>query len=600
MGTNEKNMTAGSPGKLIITFAIPLMLGNIFQQFYTMADTMIVGQVVGVEALAAVGAGDWLVWLVLGIMTGITQGFSILVSQYYGAGEKENLKCAVAKSYIMTALLSVIVLAVSEGAVYHVLLFLQTPDNVIDLTMLYLRLIFAGVPIIAAYNIFAAILRALGNSRSPLIAMTVAAVINVGLDLLFVAVFGWGVAGAAIATVIAQGFSALYCLLVLRKIRDIRLEKEDFYRQPSMSLQLLKLGTPLAIQNVIISVGGLTVQYVINGFGFLFVAGFTATNKLYGILEMAAVSYGYAITTYVGQNLGAKKYQRIRKGVRSGTYMAVLTSVFISGMMVLIGRNILSLFVSGEPEQIRQVLDIAYKYLFIMAVFLWILYLLHVYRSAIQGLGNTLIPLASGIAEFVMRVSVALLLPKWIGEEGIYYAEICFGVADITGAFVAGLAVSGLKKNEYVVNRFNTLSYMLLSPIFFANIGLAMTLDGLTGKLIVFMLLLMLLAVVTKVIGCGLGAKIMRYTNKESLQIGIGMISRGEVALIVANKGASVGLMSEKFMTPLVIMVVFTTIVTPILLKFVFPKKKDNSGETPSGELAGLEKSGINTGLEES
>jgi len=199
MGTNEKNMTTGSPGKLIITFAIPLMLGNIFQQFYTMADTMIVGQVVGVEALAAVGAGDWLVWLVFGIMTGITQGFSILVAQFYGAREKENLKCAVAKSYIMTALLSVIVLAVSEGAVYHVLLFLQTPDNVIDLTMLYLRLIFAGIPIIAAYNIFAAILRALGNSRSPLIAMTVAALINVGLDLLFVAVFGWGVAGAAVA-----------------------------------------------------------------------------------------------------------------------------------------------------------------------------------------------------------------------------------------------------------------------------------------------------------------------------------------------------------------------------------------------------------------
>ena len=165
MGTNEKDMTAGSPGKLIITFAIPMMLGNIFQQFYTMADTMIVGQVVGVKALAAVGAGDWLVWLVLGIMTGITQGFSILVSQYYGAREKENLKCAVAKSYIMTALLSVVVLAVSEGTVYHVLLFLQTPDNVIDLTMLYLRLIFAGIPIIAAYNIFAAILRALGKQQ---------------------------------------------------------------------------------------------------------------------------------------------------------------------------------------------------------------------------------------------------------------------------------------------------------------------------------------------------------------------------------------------------------------------------------------------------
>ncbi len=159
-----------------------------------------------------------------------------------------------------------------------------------------------------------------------------------------------------------------------------------------------------------------------------------------------------------------------------------------------------------------------------------------------------------------------------------FSAELFFGVADITGAFVAGLAVSGLKKNEYVVNRFSTLSYMLLSPIFFANIGLAMTLDGLTGKLIVFMVLLMIIAVLTKIIGCGLGAKLMRYTNKESLQIGIGMISRGEVALIVANKGASVGLMDEKFMTPLVVTVVFTTIITPILLKFVFPKKKKKDG----------------------
>ncbi len=176
-------------------------------------------------------------------------------------------------------------------------------------------------------------------------------------------------------------------------------------------------------------------------------------------------------------------------------------------------------------------------------------------------------------------------------------AEIFFGVADITGAFVAGLAVSGLKKNEYVINRFNTLSYMLLSPIFFANIGLAMTIEGLNGKLIAFMLLLMLLAIISKVIGCGAGAKLMRYSNKESLQIGIGMISRGEVALIVANKGASVGLMSDKFMTPLVIMVVFTTIITPILLKFVFPKKKNrnNAAVTTNLNTTSLEGSDNNT-----
>ena len=413
MAVNEKNMTSGSPGKLIITFAIPLMLGNVFQQFYTMADTMIVGQVVGVEALAAVGAADWLVWLVFGIMTGMAQGFSILISQYYGAGEKENLKRAVAKSYVLTAILSIIVLVLSEVTVQQVLQFLHTPENVIGLSLMYIRMVFAGIPIIAAYNIFAAILRALGNSRSPLIAMIVAAFINVGLDLLFVAVFGWGVLGAAIATVIAQGFSAAYCLT-----------REDFHQQPAMSLRLLKLAAPLAIQNVIISVGGLTVQYVVNGFGFLFVAGFTAANKLYGVLEMASVSYGYAITTYVGQNLGAKKYRRIRNGVRSGVYMALITSIVISGVMVITGRNILSLFVSGEAGQVKQVLDIAYKYLFIMAIFLWVLYLLYVYRSAIQGLGNTLIPLASGVVEFCMRVGVALLLPKLIGEDGIFYAEI--------------------------------------------------------------------------------------------------------------------------------------------------------------------------------
>jgi len=420
MAVNEKNMTSGSPGKLIITFAIPLMLGNVFQQFYTMADTMIVGQVVGVEALAAVGAADWLVWLVFGIMTGMAQGFSILIAQYYGAGEKENLKRAVAKSYVLTAILSIIVLVLSEVTVQQVLQFLHTPENVIGLSLMYIRMVFAGIPIIAAYNIFAA----LGNSRSPLIAMIVAAFINVGLDLLFVAVFGWGVLGAAIATVIAQGFSAAYCLSVLRHIPDVRLTREDFHQQPAMSLRLLKLAAPLAIQNVIISVGGLTVQYVVNGFGFLFVAGFTAANKLYGVLEMASLSYGYAITTYVGQNLGAKKYRRIRNGVRSGVYMALITSIVISGVMVITGRNILSLFVSGEAGQVKQVLDIAYKYLFIMAIFLWVLYLLYVYRSAIQGLGNTLIPLASGVVEFCMRVGVALLLPKLIGEDGIFYAEI--------------------------------------------------------------------------------------------------------------------------------------------------------------------------------
>ena len=425
MESKVKNMTSGSPGKLILTFAIPLMLGNIFQQFYTMVDTMVVGQVVGVEALAALGATDWLVWLVLGVATGMTQGFSILVSQYYGAREWEKLKKSVAYSYVLTGVLALLVLTVSQLVIHRVMIFLNTPKNIIGMSMLYLRIVFCGIPVISAYNILAAILRAMGNSRSPLIAMILASVINVSLDFLFVAGFGWGVAGAAIATVIAQGFSAVYCFCVLRKVDLLHLEKKHFRFDAGLIYRLLYLGTPIAIQNVIISIGGLVVQYVVNGYGFLFVAGFTATNKLYGVLELAAISYGYAMTTYVGQNLGAGEIRRIKKGVFSGTIMALITSFVISVLMILVGRTILAFFVSGDPDQVKQVLDIAYKYLFIMSCFLWTLYLLYVYRSAIQGLGNTVIPLASGIAEFVMRIGVALLLPKLIGQDGIFYAEIC-------------------------------------------------------------------------------------------------------------------------------------------------------------------------------
>lgn len=425
MTSKVKDMTSGSPGKLIIAFAVPLMLGNIFQQFYTMVDTMVVGQVVGVKALAALGASDWLVWLVLGVASGMTQGFSILVSQYYGAQEWEKLKKSVAYSYVLTAVLAVFMLAASQLAVYQVMVFLNTPEDILDTSMTYIRIVFCGIPVISAYNILAAILRAMGNSRSPLIAMIVASLINVVLDITFVAKFGWGVAGAAIATVIAQGFSAVYCFCVLRNIDLIHLEKRHFKPDTGMCFRLLKLGAPVAVQNTIISVGGLVVQYVINGFGFLFVAGFTATNKLYGLLELAAISYGYAITTYVGQNLGAGRIRRIKKGVASGAVMAVVTSLVVSAIMILGGRSILSLFVSGEPEQVKQVLDIAYKYLFIMAAFLWVLYLLHMYRSSLQGLGNTVIPLVSGIAEFIMRIGVALLLPRLIGQDGIFYAEIC-------------------------------------------------------------------------------------------------------------------------------------------------------------------------------
>lgn len=424
MSSKVQDMTSGSPARLIMLFAIPLMLGNIFQQLYTMVDTIVVGQIVGVQALAALGAVEWVMWLVLGVASGMTQGFSILIAQYYGAREIKDLKKALAHSYILTAILAAAVLVVSQAGAYGLLRFLNTPENIIGMSMSYLRVVFCGIPMIAAYNIFASALRAMGNSKTPLTAMILAAIINVVLDILFVAQFHMGVAGAAAATVIAQSFSAVYCFLVLRKINIVKLEQSHFSKDVILDKKLLKLGTPIVFQNVIIAVGGLVVQYVVNGYGFLFVAGFTATNKLYGLLEMAAISYGYAIVTYVGQNLGAKRPDRIKKGVRASAVIAAITSAVISVVMIFWGKTILSLFISGDPKQTQQVLEIAYRYLFIMACFLWILYFLYVYRSALQGLGDTVIPMMSGVAEFVMRVGVALLLPLAMGENGIFYAEI--------------------------------------------------------------------------------------------------------------------------------------------------------------------------------
>ena len=301
---------------------------------------------------------------------------------------------------------------------------LHTPQNIIGMALLYLRIIFCGIPFTTAYNMFACELRAIGNSKAPLTAMLIASIINIVLDLLFVAVFGWGIAGAAIATIIAQLFSAIYCFVILKQIKLVQLAKSDFKHETKLDLNLLKLGIPVVFQNIIIGVGGLVVQYVINGYGFLFVAGFTATNKLYGLLEMAAISYGYAIVTYVGQNLGAKQFDRIKSGVRVSLLISLATSIVISIAMFLFGKPILSLFLSGEQHQIEAVLEIAFHYLSIMAAMLWVLYFLYVYRSALQGLGDTLLPMLSGFAEFLMRIGAALILPIFIGQNGIFFAEI--------------------------------------------------------------------------------------------------------------------------------------------------------------------------------
>ena len=424
MASHVKNMTEGKPVPLIFSFAIPLMIGNVFQQLYTVVDTMVVGKALGVSALAALGAADWMNWMMLGIIQGFTQGFGILLAQEFGAKRYDNLRRSVGNSAVLSLLSAIVLLGIGQLLARPVLELLNTPARILPDALLYLRIMYLGIPVVMAYNLLASILRSLGDGQTPLHAMIVAAATNIFLDLLFVLVLGFGIAGAAIATLIAQLISSLFCLYHIRKIDILTLQKADFRPSGRLPLRLLMLGFPMAFQNAIISVGGMIVQFVVNGFGVLFIAGFTATNKLYGVLEVAATSYGYAMVSYTGQNLGAKRTDRIRKGVKSAILIALLTSLFIALLMLFFGKEILSWFISGTPEEFEQTLQIAYYYLAVMSICLPILYILHITRSAIQGMGNTILPLVSGIAEFVMRAVTAVFLPMLIGEHGIFYAEI--------------------------------------------------------------------------------------------------------------------------------------------------------------------------------
>ena len=424
MHTKIKDMTDGRPLPLIISFALPLMVGNIFQQMYTVVDTMVVGKALGVDALAALGATDWLYWMWLGMIQGITQGFGILMARTFGAKQYENLRGVLGSATSLSALAAVLLLVLGQILAEPVLKVLNTPPEILGWSLLYIRIMFLGIPIVMAYNLLATVLRSLGDGQTPLQAMIVAALSNIALDLLFVLVFRWGIAGAAVATLLAQGISGIYCLAAIGKIPFITMKRAHFALKPASAGQLLALGSPMAAQNAIIALGGMIITAVVNGYGVGFIGGYTAANKLYGILEIAATSYGYAMITYVGQNLGAAKIHRIKTGMGWAVTVALATSALIAAVMLVFGRYIVGGFISGPPEEAAVALKIGVIYLSIMSICLPVLYILHVTRSAVQGMGNTVLPMVSGVAEFFMRTGGILILPAFMGENGIFLAEV--------------------------------------------------------------------------------------------------------------------------------------------------------------------------------
>ena len=419
------NMTQGKPVKLLFSFALPLMFGNIFQQLYTVVDTAIVGQGVGLTALAALGTVDWFNWMMMGIAQGYSQGFCVRISQKYGEGDIEGIKKVIGQSAVLSVLIAIGWTTIAQLGLPLILKMLRVPKELIPLSSLYTRIMIVGFSATMFYNFCSAVLRAVGDSKTPLKAMAVASVTNIVLDSIAVFVMKWGIGGAAAATVFSQCLAGVLCAGQMAKTPELHFSKVHRNRDFGMKKDLMGLGTPIALKNIVVAVGGMTVQSVVNGFTMSFIGGFTATNKLYGLLEIAAISYGYAVTTYVGQNYGANRTDRIRDGIKAAVVLSVATSVLIGILMIVFGREITMLFISSDNQELLIAAgNTAYTYLFIMSVFLPILYMLYVYLSALQGMGNTKVPLFSGVIEFVIRVGIALTVGFTGYKSGIFGAEV--------------------------------------------------------------------------------------------------------------------------------------------------------------------------------
>ena len=423
--SDTRNMTRGKPLGLLITFALPLMFGNIFQQLYTVVDTAIVGRGVGMDALAALGTVDWLNWMLLGLATGLAQGFSVRVSQKFGEGDLPGMRRVIGQSAFLSALIALVCTLLAQLGIPLFLWLLRVPADLVPMARLYIRILFAGFPAMMFFNLCAAVLRAVGDSKTPLIAMAAASLTNIALDAIAVFVLDLGIGGAAAATVLSQCLSGVICALRIWRSPDLHFTREDLRPQRELSASLLRLGLPIGGKNVILSLGGIGLQSIVNGFGTGFIAGYTATNKLYGLLEIAALSYCYAVTTYVGQNYGAGEHDRIRKGMRSALGLFLCTALVLAVLMFAFGRPITGLFLSADdPQLLAEAADVAYTYFRVMAVCLPILYLLYLYQAGLQGLGQTGIGMVVGVVELVLRIAFALFSAGIHWPFGLFVAEV--------------------------------------------------------------------------------------------------------------------------------------------------------------------------------
>ncbi len=416
-----KDLTKGNPLKLIFMFALPVLLGNVFQQFYNLADTMMVGKMLGIDALAAMGATGSFYGLIVGLAMGITVGFSILISQYYGAKDIANMKKAVAGTLFLSIACGIIITLAALLLNRPILELLGTPDDIIEMSYEYLVIIFSGILISILYNTGASVLRALGDSRTPLYFLIFGTVLNIALDYAFIALLHMNVAGAAYATIIAQACSVLLCIYYIKvKYPILYLKREDFSFPKGMLMSQFSMGISMGLMNSIVSIGSVILQSAVNSMGSIIIAGHTAARKLSEMFMQPMVSIGIAATTFASQNLGAGHIDRIKEGIRKCILLCFLWASF-TVLLSFTGMRFLIMIMVEAKE--TEAIATAEYYMKINSVFYYALGALFIYRNVLQGIGRKTIPIASSIIEMFVKIGATFLLVPSFGYLGIAVCE---------------------------------------------------------------------------------------------------------------------------------------------------------------------------------
>ena len=444
----EKSLTEGNSLKQILYFAFPLLLGNLFQQLYNLADSVIVGKTLGIDALASVGASSSLNFLILGFCMGLCGGFAIPVAQTFGAKEYSLMRRYVVNASVLAAGISIAIAVVTALFCRQILILIRTPENILDGAYLYLVIIFIGIPFTVLYNLAAGILRSLGDSKSPFLFLVISTVINVIGDLVCILVFGMGVEGAAISTIVAQAISGICCVIYMKKrFAILKLERQEEKLSSHRMKILLGMGVPMGLQFSITAIGSVILQSAVNTLGSTVVAAFTAGMKVKQFTMAPFDAIGNTSATFCGQNLGAHRLDRIRKGMRQMLGIAFAYGIVASLALIFLGEPMIRIFVdAGETE----VIGYAVQYLRCMGYFFWLLAFLNTTRSAVQGLGHSGSAMLAGLLEMVARTSMSLLAIPAFGYLAACFTDQTAWIAATTYIMIDYMMI--MKKQERLVS----------------------------------------------------------------------------------------------------------------------------------------------------